>query len=236
MTKKTQAIVLNKLPYTDNKKIVTIFTKNFGKKKLLITFSKSKKNKNNYFEIFQILNIEFSPKKKSEFISLKESSLNTPLNALYTNLDKLSIVFFLAGILNKIIYNDLIDQELFEFIKMSIILLDKCEHPANFHPAFLVSLTKHLGIEPMKNYSSNEKYFDVRKGKFVSFFDKDYTFSKNASNFFYKFINAGMNEFVDIPMNKHTRNELIDWILKYYLYHFPNIDISGYQILKDIYK
>lgn len=236
MIEKTQAIVLNKLSYTDNKKIITIFTKNSGKKKLFITFLKSKKNKNNYFEIFQILNIEFSTKKNSEFISLKESSLNTPLNGLYSNFDKLSIIFFLSNILNNVIYNDLIDEELFEFIKMSIVLLEKCEHPANFHPAFLLSLTKYIGIQPTNNYSVNEKYFDIRKGRFVTLFDKDYTFSKNASEFFHKFINAGMNEFVNIQLNKDTRNELLGWILKYYLYHFPNIDISGYKILKDMYK
>jgi len=236
MIEKTEAIVLNKISYTDNKKIVTLFSKSSGKKKLVVTFSKSKKNKNNYFQIFQILNVEFSAKNNSEFISLKESSLNTPLNGIWSNYDKLSIVFFISGMLNNIIYNNLIDEELYNFVKMSIILLEKCEHPANFHIAFLVNLAKYIGIMPINNFSKTEKFFDFRKGRFIALFDKNFTLNLKESENLHNFLNEGMSGFVKINLNKKNRNDLISGILNFYRFHFPNIDTSSYEILKEMYK
>ncbi len=234
MLHKTRAIVLGQLKYTDNKKIITLFTRSAGKKKLMLTHSKSKKNKNSHFQLPQILEIVFNEKNTTEFISLKEINIVVPLKSIYSNAVKLAISLFLVDVIDNAT-NFNYDENFYDFVETAIILLDKCEHPANFHIAFLLQVAFHLGIMPTDNFSEVNKFFDIRTGEFSPVFSVDFTFTAKTSKFLHEFIQKSMQSFVDIPISRSQRNDLTEHLLKYFSFHYPTIKFKSLKIIQEIF-
>jgi DNA repair protein RecO (recombination protein O) len=237
MISKTEGIVLNQHKFSDSKRIVNIFLKNAGKKSFFIKIRNKKSGNLNIYQPFSLLFVEYNSKNSNSISFLKEAYLQTPLFSITSSPEKISIVFFLTEILNKIIHSDLIDENLFDFIKNSILLLENCQNFSNFHIAFLSVLSIYMGIMPEQNFSDTNKFFDIREGLFVDNYTKDYCFDDISSSLFNDFLIAGMNNFSKIKINKTYRNELLHNIINFYSYHFENIsNLKSFDVLKKIFE
>ena len=104
MIQKTEGIVLRFHKYSDNKRIVNIYTRSSGKKSFTVYHSaKSKKVKVNLFQPFFILNLEFNEKNSRKIGYIKEAAISIPFQSIPYEPEKTTIVFFLTEILSKII-------------------------------------------------------------------------------------------------------------------------------------
>ncbi|MBN2893231.1 MAG: DNA repair protein RecO [Bacteroidales bacterium] len=237
MLRKTEGIVLRFQKIADNRRIVNIFTRSSGKKAFVVyNSSKSKNNKINLFQPFFILNLEFNEKENSDFAALKEVNLAYPFQTIPYQVEKSSIVFFLTEIVGKIIEGNFVDERFFDFLKNSILLLDNHTKTANFHLSFLAAMSIYIGIMPDSNYSSFNKYFDLREGVFSSQFNNQFSMDEFTSRKFNEILEAGMQNFDEVKLVQAVRKMLLQKILDFYSFHFNNVqNLKSLEVLQEMY-
>ncbi len=234
---KTQGIVLRQLKFSDTKRIVHIFTKSSGKKSFVVYNSSKKKNKMNFFQPLFVLNLEYNDKNNNKLLNFKEASILKPYQTLLSSPEKISIVFFIAEVLGKIIQDDFIDKRFFDFLVRSFYSFDKHEKPANFHLAFMAAMSIYVGIMPDYNFSTDKKFFSLKEGHFSEFYSKDYSMDEYTSLKFKQILDAGIQDFSVVKLNQRERQILLQKILNFYSYHFPSIsNLKSIEVLGEIFE
>ncbi len=234
MFHKTQGIVLRQQKISDSKRIVNILTKSAGRKAFIIY--NSKKNNVNLFQPFFILNLEFLEKNNNNLSNLRNAEISYPLKSIPYAVQKSSIVFFLAEIIDKIFEYEFKDDLLFDFLTNSIIELDKQENVANFHLFFLIQLTVFMGIRPKNNYFAQNKFFDLKDASFSSYFNKNYSMNETNSRQFFELLQADIDNFTNIKFTKTERKDLLHKLLDYYTLHFNNLKkIKSLEVLEQVF-
>ncbi len=237
MIYKTPGIVLGQHKYSDSKRIVNIFTKSAGKKSFIVYNSSKKRSKINYYQLLFVLNLEFYQKSNKNLLNLKEVSIYKPFVSIPFSPIKTSLIFFIAEILNKIIVDDFVDEPFFDFILNSLFVLDQHKKPANYHIAFLSSMSIYLGIMPEINFSGKNCFFNIKEGDFSDIFIKEYTMNKSTSYKFKQILDAGMENFGKVELNHAERKLLLAKIIDFYSYHFPSVkNIKSVKVLNEIFK
>jgi len=240
MIHKTRGIVLHHIKYGETSVIAYVYTEIFGRQAYLIKGVRSKNSKINV-NILQplfLLDMEVYYRSKRELQRVKEINNHIQFSSTPYNIIKSSIALFLAEILYKTLKEEEPNPSLFEYLDYSIKLLDvKTEGCANFHLSFLLHLTKYLGFFPNNNYSENNRYFDLKNGKFVparpnhSFF-----LSPHLSSYFFQLLNHSFKNGDLIQVNYETREELIEKILQYYDLHIEGLGkIKSLKVLKEVF-
>ncbi len=236
MLYKTSGIVLRQQKYTDNKRIVHIFTEKFGKKSFII-FSNSK-SKNKFVQLFQpffILNIEFS-QNKNNLATLKEANIGFPFKTIPFNTQKSAIVFFLSEIIWKIYDEQYIDEKFYHFFENAVKLLDNQSKPANFHIAFMTDLLYFLGLNPVKNFSETNKYFSIPDAKFFDKYDNQNCMDEKSSAIFYELLNSGLSKSENLIINKKEKKNVLDKILDFYTFHYSHLkNLKTLGVLEELF-
>ena len=101
--------------------------------------------------------------------TIREISVEYAPADIYTNILKSSMAIFIGEVLTSVLREEGQQDELFNFIKDSVVYLDnRKEAFSNFHIAFLTGLCSFLGFEPGRMTDSNNRIFDLVNGKFVA--------------------------------------------------------------------
>jgi len=170
MIHSTKGIVLNRIKYSDTGLIVAIFTEKFGLLSFLIYLGKSKsaRAKQNLLQPLYLLDMQIYYKEKNSLQKVKSYSLDTPFAEIPFDMSKSGISFFISEFLVKTLRENEKDEQLFNFVKNSSLILDHYTHNiSNFHISFLTSLSRYLGIFPENKFSDSHQVFDIRAGKFI---------------------------------------------------------------------
>jgi DNA repair protein RecO len=159
MQHKTRGVVLGISPYSDAFSVVHVFTLDFGRISYLLPQKAGKKAKvkPSLFFPFSILEMDVEHLPLREIQRLKDVERTFPLTALNSDLGKISVVFFLSEFLDKILCETQENRPLFAFLEHSVEVLENTDSGiANFHIAFLLQLTRYLGILPnLEHYRQN---------------------------------------------------------------------------------
>jgi len=168
---KTQAIVLSAIKYQEKSLIVKCFTQSDGLKSYFIPSAFSSKKSNQkiaYFQPFTILEIEANHKNKGTLEHFKEVKLAHNYQNINTDIVKSAMVFFLSEVVQNSIYEEEKNEDLFSFLKTSLLWLDANDSVSNFHLLFLLELTKFLGFYPQIQ-EADFVYFEMIDGVFSPF-------------------------------------------------------------------
>lgn len=241
MLYKTQGIVLKQVKYNDSSKIITIFTKELGRKSFMVYGlgkQKGRKKTANIYQPLFLLNLEFNYQENKGLQKLKEVSFLTNYNSIPFNIEKTSIIFFLTEILDKIIKFDVIDSKMFDFISNSLQIFDLQEdNYMNFHLIFLIKTTKFLGFEPSSNYSSENKFFNISQAKFTTVYDEKYSLSEPYNKLFEELINTKIANFDKIKMNNRERSYILNKILIYYSFYIEDLlKLKSIKVLNEVFS
>ncbi len=223
MIKDTKAIVLSRIKYSDNGLIVSAYTEEFGLLSFLIYVGKSKavRAKQNLLQPLFLLDMQIYHKEKNSLQKVKNYALELPFSEIPFDIKKRGIAFFLAEFLVKTLRENEKDAKLFSFLHNSIQILDATQGSiANFHLAFLASLSKFLGIFPENKISATEKIFDIRLGKFIigKPQHKDYL-PAELSLLFSQILGSSVSASDTIKIDAYARQELLQKLIDYYYYH-----------------
>ena len=222
MVSKTNGIVLNYIKYKETSIISKIYTKEFGLKSYLINGIRTKKGKFNIssFQPLSLLELVVYENKNSQIGRIKELKFDKIYFTNHHVQKKISICLFISEVLLKLITFQVPDKNQFNFVRNSLIELDKIvDNYENFHIIFLIKFSKYLGFE-ISNISdfSNIKF----ESELVISFLSEIIISEYSSN---------------IKSTSSVRNKALEIIIVYFREKTElNINFNSNRILKNIFN
>ena len=222
MVSKTNGIVLNYIKYKETSIISKIYTKEFGLKSYLINGIRTKKGKFNIssFQPLSLLELVVYENKNSQIGRIKELKFDKIYFTNHHVQKKISICLFISEVLLKLITFQVPDKNQFNFVRNSLIELDKIvDNYENFHIIFLIKFSKYLGFE-ISNISdfSNIKF----ESQLVISFLSEIIISEYSSN---------------IKSTSSVRNKALEIIIVYFREKTElNINFNSNRILKNIFN
>lgn len=239
MSDKTQGIVLQSLRYGDTSLIVKVFTRESGLKSYMVkgALNHNAKNRVALFQNLHLINyIEVGNPKKSTLGYLKDVQLKYVYHSLPFVMYKSSIVMYISELLSKTLTEQEKNEPLYDFIEQSLLWLDLVEtNYANFPLYFTLELTRHLGFYPKLNYEQGF-CFDMMEGLFVHDYPLHPYYLDNASaTILSHFLDAGIDEACQLPLNVSQRREILDGIITFMRLHAPVIKgFKSHEVLKTV--
>ncbi len=237
MYTRTAAIVLRQARYSDTTDIVHLYTEQFGRLNCTVKGMHSKKsaNKAALFEPLSVIEAEIAGNPTMELRRIRESRLSFPFRTIPFDLARQSIVLFLAEILYKTLKQPIENRELFAFLEFSIRVLDETDKPANFHPVFLMQLSKYVGISP--NLEGKGPFFDMESGEICHQKPLHPHFLDNAElETFRQTCNCTYATMMQLRLTRNQRTVLLNNIIKYYALHVPEFyGVQSMEVLNELF-
>lgn len=231
MVVSTKAIVISTIKYSEADLIVSCYTEKAGiKTYLLRNILKSKKGnlKASYFQPLTQLELIANHKDKGALEYIKEAKIIHPYQTLHTEIPKTGIVLFLSEILKNCIKEEEANNSLYLFLENSIKWLDSHCEIGNFHIAFLLHLSRHLGFYPDSS-SAKLTYFNSLEGFFQASSTNAYCAKGTTVEAFKIFLNMPYDNLVKIKLKKKVRLNVLDLVLDYYKMH-----VEGFRMPKSL--
>jgi len=239
MFQTTEAVVLQLYPYKDNNAVVKLYSRDMG----LIScwaasiHKKTSKTKANLLQPLSIIKAEINNKGTENLIQLREveTSVQTPGIAL--NIEKSTIAMFLAELLLKSLKESSHDESLYEFIRESVLLLDKTnERCTNFHVLFIIRLSDYLGLLPKGNYSATTSYFNLQDGIYQSSPPLHPHFLSPAeTEWLSKLSSKSLDKFNDWTIPAQSRKLLLRGLLEYFELHLAMSPLKSHLVLEEVF-
>jgi DNA repair protein RecO (recombination protein O) len=239
MLHKTEGIVLSTLKYSDRYAITHVYTVDFGSTSYLLPLENSKKAKikKSLFFPFSLLRMEVEHLPNRDIQKLKEVETLLPLYEICTDISKMSLTFFLSEFLFRVLRESDNNEVTFCYIKNSVETLEAANSSiANFHIAFMIGLTRFLGIYPNWENTESDRYFDMLNGGFKQNIPSHTHYLKLEESRYLKYLNrinyGNMHKF---KLSCDKRNLIINYLLEYYrlhLYDFPKL--KSLEVLREI--
>lgn len=240
MLEKTTAIILHQLKYTDTSNIIQIYTRKSGRQSIIVRGSGNKKTgrHNIHFQPLSIIDFVLYYKESRGIHSIKEYSVSYTPADIQTNIKKSCTAIFLGEVLTSVLKEESPQEELFDYIRESIIYFDNLkEGYANFHIAFLTGLCSFLGFEPGKKTADGDTVFDLVNGTFVHIPPAHGNYAGiEISGILAGFFNSSWEDMNRIALSGSKRNEILVVLLNYYSTHLPSLKkIKSLEILKEVF-
>lgn len=238
MLQKTEAIVLNKIKYSDTYNIVNLYGNNIGRFSALIrTNTKKSDIKQNIFFPLNIIETETNIKATRSIQKLVNCSQTRTSSAILSDINKISIAQFIAEIIIKTIHEEESNIQLYDFLKETITQLAFCDkNIQNFHLIFLKEYAKYLGFGITNNYHPDAPFFNLKEGLFIETYTTDAeSLDEKYSFAFSTLLNINYHN-NDIKFSYPFRKKVIEYMLSYYKMHIDDLaEIKSLHVLNDIF-
>lgn len=237
MYTKTSAIVLRQTKYSDTTTIIHLYTEHFGRLNCVVKGAHAKKsiNKAALFSPLSVVEVELAGHPAQDLQRIRESRLLIPFKTIPFDFAKQAIVLFLAEILYKTLKQPIENAELFTFLKYSVCVLDETTAPANFHPVFLMQLSKYIGFFP--NLVGKGRFFDMESGE-TCYQRPLHPHFLDDSNFeiFRQICQCSYNDMMQVHLNRNQRTATLNNILQYYTLHVPEFyGVQSLEVLNELF-
>jgi DNA repair protein RecO (recombination protein O) len=240
MSEVLEGIVIRSTAYGENRLIVNVFTENFGKIGLIATISKKGKGglKKAYFQNLQMLEIVHASKGKGQLRRLQEARLHYSYQSLYFDPIKSCLSLFLSEFLAKVLSEENDQPQLFNFIKKALTSLDQTkENPANFHIAFLMEFSAHLGFKPQLYGKVDADFFDLILSDLSNFAPNHAHFIEKEELLWWQEIeHHGFDNWTKISLrNSEMRRQILDSLLDFFRLHLHDFGtLKSLSVLRDV--
>lgn len=237
----TEGIVLHSTKFGESSVIVTVFTKESGRQSYMVNSSRSRKAKNKagLLQPLFLVELEAYHKQSRDIQQIKNIKSQTVYQNIPFDIVKSTQAIFLSEILHKTIYEQESYEEMFNFIKHSLLYFDLNEEgKSNFHLFFLFRLTEYLGFLPSTEKTCFEGWFDLKKGVVVSYEPSHPLYaSKEVTSYLQKLALIKINELEILKIPKKIRNSLLVVLLDYYRLHIENMgEIKSLKVLQEVFS
>lgn len=149
MLYKTKGIVLNYIKFKDTSIIVRIYTEKFGLQSYIVNGIRSLKSKKSIglFQPLTLLDMVVYHKANHQISRISEYKMANPYHSIPFDIKKSTIAIFLTDFLLNVLKEEEDQQEQFDFIYNSMLILDQLEkNYQDFHLLFIIKLSKYLGV------------------------------------------------------------------------------------------
>jgi len=239
MLHKTKGIVLQTINYSETSLIVKMYTRSFGLQSYMIKGTRSKKSKHkaNLFQPLALVEMVVSNVNKNSLQQVSELNIAHPYSHLPYNIIKSAIALFLNEVLYKALHEGNPDEDMFDFIENSLLILDlKQENCSNFHICFMVQLSRYLGFYPQGNYSKEFSVFDLREGCFVNKIPlHSFYLGNRFSSLLSDVITSNYESIYKLALENNERKHLLNAIILFYQLHIETFkELKSQEILHQV--
>lgn len=147
---KTEAVVLKTMKYRETSKIVTLYTRRFGKVKAVAKGARRLTSKfGSSLEPMSYVHAILYKKEHRDLQLISECDVIRPLRRLNEELEKIGAGLSIMEIVDKVSYGEESNDKMFALIVDSLFAIDDAEHdPVNVLFGFQVLLAGVLGFRP----------------------------------------------------------------------------------------
>jgi len=149
---KTTAIILKRTNFSEADRLITVFTKNYGKLKLIGKgIRKLTSRKKGHLELFTLTNLQIAKTKSIDIITEAEAIDNFP--NLRKNLNRVHIAYLFSELTDKLTAEGQEHQEVYHLLLESLKALNSQSAPKTLIINFEKQLLKVLGFGLPKTIS-----------------------------------------------------------------------------------
>jgi len=148
---KTEAIVLKSIKFGDTSKIATLYTKNYGKIKVIAKgIRKPKSRLAGALQTFSHIQIVFYKKRSSEIYLLSQSETLKSYQSLYKDLNRYVFASAALELLDRLITGEESNPQLFELILSTLSFMEICPEGSleKSFCSYALKLAHLLGYKP----------------------------------------------------------------------------------------
>lgn len=232
----TTGILLKKIPYSDFKFILKIYTKDFGISAFSVNVNKKKAGLRSLIgQPLSLVEVEYIDN-GSEIRIIKNINLSYTFNQITHDIEKQCIMLFMNEMILQSLQLPQNDKIVYDFLINYILFLDKTtEKLANFPIVFTLELSKSLGFGPSIPDKADNFVFNLHTGKFVQ--DNNLpsvVMDTESSQFLYQLLTS--ENPLQVPISRKDRNTILLYLLDYFSFHGDfNPQINSYETLKTIF-
>ncbi len=234
----TPGLVLHTTPYSESSVVVKVFTRQLGVRSYIIKGVRGRggRIKQNLLQPLSSLDMVVYNNEKTDLNYIKE--LSPRYTETFTQSSNQAIEHSLRFFMTEVLYKALREAEpmpaLFDYVESSNSSLSTFHFPLSTFPiSFLLTVARHLGIEPLDNYSSRESLFDLQEGRFVAT-PTETTLPTHLSETLHNYLGFPLSTF-HFPLDDRTA--LINALITYYHLHLSGFShFHSHEILHTILK
>lgn len=249
MIEETEAIVLRSMNYGDTSKIVTVYTKKFGKVKVIAKGARNQKiNKfGSSLELMTHSSIVFYRKESKDLHLLSKSEISRSCNKIQNDSEKMFIGLALIELVNMVMHDEEENEAVFSLLAKALQCIDGAlKNSINIFIAFQMFLFQNLGFglnflqcgNCGRKSADHEFSFVLLRLSDGTFVCSDCSESTNAAGV--KISNGilrslqyfQMNEIskaVSLQLSAPSKDEILDVLQSYLRYH-----IEGTRTLRSL--
>ncbi|QNR25969.1 DNA repair protein RecO [Croceimicrobium hydrocarbonivorans] len=234
-----EGIVLSSVPYGESRIILNLLTPDLGTIGLIATLSKKGKSglKKAHFQNLQILEIQHAERNKGELKRLQDARILYPYQQLYFDPVLSCMALFLAEFLYKVLREEEGHPELYRFVRKALIQLDSAETGlANFHLAFLMELSAHLGLRPQLE-EGTARYFDLLNSQLsIQPPDHAHFIEEDELQIWRELQAKGMENYEELNIKGSAiRRKALASLIDYYRLHLHDFgDLKSLAVLREV--
>lgn len=227
----TPGLVLHTTPYAETSVVAKVFTRQLGVRSYIIKGvrggSSRSRVKQNLLQPLSSIDMVVYDSHRSDLnyvkeLSSRQPSVSDPIgNALR---------FFMTEVLYKVLREEEPMPELWDYVETASEAPDGERKDVPIR--FLLMVARHLGIEPMDNYSSREPYFCLEEGRYISA-PNETALPLALSQLLHQYLSA-----YDVQLSTLLdRRALIDALIAYFQLHLSSFkQFHSHEILHTILK
>lgn len=226
MLTKTQGIVISFIKFRETSIICKIYTQALGLQSYIVNGVRKHGKKTNMalYQPLSILDLVVQHKPMHSLHRITEIKSGYPFQSIFVNPVKISIGLFISEIAAKIIKEGESHDEIYTFLKHSILELDcMASGYENFHLAFLIQFSEYLGFKISSTtdivmvHSNYSKH--IPEAPVLTFLDL--------------LITNGYQQ--NEPVNNGYRRLVLELLTNFYYTHFENMgEINSIKVLQEM--
>lgn len=219
-----QLIVLNTKPYRETSLLVSGYADIKGRMDFVVNGVRTARNRAAaaVFHPLSILDAQAYISQKKTLHRLKEYKKTLPLHSLCSDVRKSSMALFMAELVYKTVREAEKNRELYQFLKESIVALDKAKDPfTDRHLYFAVGLCTYLGyaLTAEQTVGSGLEVFNGEEERLVE-----------------KIVSCSADAYVPLPCTGEQRYAFLKSMMKYYEFHMGKLpQIKSLDILNQVF-
>lgn len=238
---KTEAIVLNKIDYSDTSKIVNLFTKEYGKISVIIKGGRDSKSKiGKISDPLNYLQIIYYKKDSRQIQLLTDADLILYFHNIKTEIDRLTYATAILELFIKLIPENEYNLKLFKGLIKILGLFDNLNsEPIDLFNSFLMFFIKEIGFEiQLSNCSNCGKSLSLNQSFYFNY-DKGILCTECKANIYsevylrtelFNYLVSLKSKLKNFDTNIKTKEDAIIFMEKFLQYQFS--DFKELQSLK----
>jgi len=230
-----KGIVVQCIRYSDHKLIVKMFCDQLGYKTCMARVSKKPTNSTlHLYQPLRIVEFETDFQEQNSFLMVHNPRLSVPLHNLGFDPVKTAMALCMNELLAITLADDYTNDQLFRFLKDSIVLLDDAINPNNFHLWWLIELTRYYGFYPTK---AEGVYFDLQHAEFTQNKPPQVTaVEPPLSDVLFQLLDLEWPQAQSLELTGTVRKQLLQALIQFLRIHLDNLrEIKSLDVLHAVF-